>query len=1196
MIKKLCYLSLAIFLSAAVYAEEKVVVQLKWEHEFQFAGFYAALWQGYYKEAGLDVELRSAVRADKSLLDPIDEVVNHRADFGVSNSELLMAVDRGAELSVLASVFQRSPISLFSLNTVPLNTPDDLRGKRIAAGLRKSNRAELMALLIQNNLTEEDVEFVDAPASLSTLTSGRADVIISYAPSMRYDASERGVALNELSPFDFGINFYGDSLFSDQQTLRNRPEMVEKFVAATLRGWRYALQNKGEIAATIDHLYNRNLVKYNDPLLYNIRFAAVIDNYIQYPQIPLGQSQAERWRQMNELMYKGGLVTSKQIPTGFFAENQLREGAAAPLALYAIVIVLMLLPVIMFFWYKRRFAPTLVALVVLILGLDLLIERSLTTSLQREAELSIYRQLTSVAARLEGDIAISLSLLNGFAVHISSKPNISHDEFDLYAQALFDRDPLLINFAAAKDLVVNMVYPMAGNERIVGMDYRKMPAQGQMVFQAIRTGETILDGPIQLVQGGKAFIGRAPVFYRTSDNSRKLWGVISAPIDLDALYRQAGISRDDDFNIAIRSFDPTGGYSNAFLGEDAVFNHADKLQTSIPVGGGSWQLAVVPDANKAISDNLFWVRLISLATLLSLVGLVTIRFRLTQEKHRYEDALLENQRLLQKIGVIAEVSGWKMDKDLQILQWNRHTNFLLGLKAQQQLTQLDELQSVLSQHDFKTLREASLQLFVDAKPFDINVELQSDAEQRWLRIVGELFQEVHTHAVCIVQDITERVKSTQVIKHQATYDNLTGLPNRLLFRVHLKKAIETTRREKNGVAVLFIDLDRFKPVNDNHGHAVGDKLLKEIAKRIQSSVREADTVARLSGDEFGVVVSQVKSAADVLPVIEKIIHHVQRPVQIGEVTLNCSCSIGIAMHPEDGDDEQALTIHADQAMYEVKNAGRNGWQFYTRELQQRSEHRHRMLQDLLQAIKSDQLTCFYQAIFDLQSRQPVRCEALCRWQRDDGNMVPTNEFIGLAEETGLINQIDLHMLKLAGDQLQRAKATGLRVGLSVNVSPRLFTVKDDALDAWLEQILILSEHLDLTVEITERLLTDNSERALAVLTQLQQQGVRIAIDDFGTGYSSLGYLVRFPVDVLKIDREFVSRLGQDKSAETLVETILVMAKRLNMTTVAEGIETEQQLAFLTSRGCDYGQGYLLARPMAFESFTALLGNHKTPQT
>ena len=482
------------------------------------------------------------------------------------------------------------------------------------------------------------------------------------------------------------------------------------------------------------------------------------------------------------------------------------------------------------------------------------------------------------------------------------------------------------------------------------------------------------------------------------------------------------------------------------------------------------------------------------------------------------------------------------------------------------------------------------QALLSNEPIEFDLELiRVKSDRVWLRfIVSASIQENVAIVTGSMQDVTDKVLSAKLIEHQANYDALTELPNRVLFNDRLRHSMETANRNEKKVAVLFIDLDKFKDVNDNHGHQTGDKLLIAAAGRINHCVRDSDTVSRLSGDEFGVILTEIEQYSDVSKVSKKIYKALQDNYYIDDNLLHCSASIGIAFYPDDTKDALSLIQKADQAMYEVKSSGRNGYQFYTKEMQEKSEHRHNLLNDLIVAVAEDAITPYFQPIINLKTNKVSKCEVLARWQHPDGEFISPDEFITLAEESNLINKIDLSMLENSTRELILLGQQGKNIGLTINVSPRIFHTKNNALKTWLTSIHDLSKQLDITIEITERLLTDDSDKVLNVLNILKGYGVKIAIDDFGTGYSSLSYLIQFPVDIIKIDRSFIDTIGKETSAETLIETILLMAKNLDIQVVAEGIETQMQLDFLRKYHCDYGQGYLLGRPMTISQLESFI--------
>ena len=434
-----------------------------------------------------------------------------------------------------------------------------------------------------------------------------------------------------------------------------------------------------------------------------------------------------------------------------------------------------------------------------------------------------------------------------------------------------------------------------------------------------------------------------------------------------------------------------------------------------------------------------------------------------------------------------------------------------------------------------------------------------------------------------LQDITQQKKVDQLIEYQANYDSLTGLPNRGLFQDRLHTALLQAKRRSTRIGVLFVDLDNFKSVNDNLGHDAGDELLVESAQRIQNSIRSLDTVARYSGDEFVALLVDVFSATVVSRIADDIVAAMRKPFVIAGRQVYCSVSIGVAFYPDDGDNVDTLVIKADQAMYEVKKSGRNSWLFYTTAMQLESEQKHHLYNELVMAIDNNQLTVFYQPIVDAASGRVVSCEALVRWPHEEGWIGP-DTFIPIAEERGLINRIDLLVLRSSLQFLNELNTSLERpLALSVNVSPRLLHLRDDDAQEWLRE-LERETTVRVTIEITERVLVEDSDQTHKILDQLHEAGVQIAIDDFGTGYSGLSYFSRFPVSSVKIDRSFVQDLGVKSTETTLVETILLLASKLNIKVVAEGVETEQQAEFLRLNRCDFLQGYHISKPLSEQDF------------
>lgn len=439
------------------------------------------------------------------------------------------------------------------------------------------------------------------------------------------------------------------------------------------------------------------------------------------------------------------------------------------------------------------------------------------------------------------------------------------------------------------------------------------------------------------------------------------------------------------------------------------------------------------------------------------------------------------------------------------------------------------------------------------------------------------------------RDITERIQTQERLRFMAQHDALTGLPNRLLLLDRLKQALARAHWRKRLVAVMFVDLDRFKNINDSLGHDAGDRLLQQLGERFRRCVRDGDTVARFGGDEFVILLDDIASESDITAIAQKALEALRPPFAIDNQSLYISASIGISLFPNDGDDSSTLLKHADMAMYRAKEAGKNNYQFFATEMSSRAFERLSLETNLRNALERDEFRLHYQPQMDVETGAIVGVEALVRWQHPEFGMVLPNEFISIAEETGLISLIGQWVLQSACAQLARWRKDGWpQLRLSVNLSPRQFQVPGliGTIKQALETTAIDPDQLEL--EITEGVLVSHTPVMLESLEALRALNVRLAIDDFGTGYSSLSYLRRFPIDTLKIDRSFVHDIPHNVDDSAIVAAIVALAKSLKLEIVAEGVERAAQRDLLRNLGCRTMQGYFFSRPLAAEDMTSLL--------
>ncbi|RBA23983.1 putative bifunctional diguanylate cyclase/phosphodiesterase [Herminiimonas fonticola] len=439
-----------------------------------------------------------------------------------------------------------------------------------------------------------------------------------------------------------------------------------------------------------------------------------------------------------------------------------------------------------------------------------------------------------------------------------------------------------------------------------------------------------------------------------------------------------------------------------------------------------------------------------------------------------------------------------------------------------------------------------------------------------------------------VEAITERKLHEAEIQFQATHDALTGLPNRTLLYDRMQQAVLHSERYSNITAIAFLDLDQFKFINDSLGHQVGDELLKITAQRLTSCLRESDTVARQGGDEFVLLLTSQPDEESITQTMQRVLHEVSQPWMANDLEFRITCSIGVTLCPDDGRDVETLLKNADSAMYKAKELGRNNFQYFAAEMNDTVTDRLALLNRLRQAIPNNEFVLHYQPKVDLGSGKIIGSEALIRWNSPEGTVSPAN-FIPLAEETGLIIQIGEWVLRTACRQNRTWQLAGHPpIPVSVNLSPRQLARGDivELVERILAETGMEAKYLEL--EITESVMATDVEKSFSLLTRLRALGVKISLDDFGTGYSSLSYLKRFPVDTLKIDQSFVRDIATNPDSAAIIKAIISLGHNLNLTVLAEGIETEEHFQFLLKNGCNEGQGYLMSKPVSNHAFIKLL--------
>lgn len=575
----------------------------------------------------------------------------------------------------------------------------------------------------------------------------------------------------------------------------------------------------------------------------------------------------------------------------------------------------------------------------------------------------------------------------------------------------------------------------------------------------------------------------------------------------------------------------------------------------------------------------------------------TIHEAETMERlRRAEQSLRLSEARLARAQKIAHMGSWEWNVQTGEIYWSNELYRIYGLNpSDNRQINMKLVLGMVNPEDIADLKKVLLDASKYGKPFNIVYRITTSPESE---IVVNCHGDVEwdekgrTRLVTgTTLDITERTKAESEIRQLTNYDTLTGLPNRSLLHDRLKLAIAQASREHQLVGVLFLDLDRFKSINDTLGHRAGDLLLKTIAMRLSSCIRESDTLARLGSDEFVALLIGVNTAEAISTVANKILALVSEPIYIDGQETFTSGSIGIAVYPMDGDDSYTLLKHADLAMYQAKELERNNFQFFSSEMNIKMVERMLLESSMRKALEREEFFLVYQPQVDARSGHITGMEALLRWQHPELGLLTPDKFIYLAEENGFIIPIGEWVLQTACRQNRAWQKQGLpSVRVAVNLSAKQFGQYhlDEMVSATLMETGLEPKWLEL--EITESAIMKNAEQTAIILRKLKDMGISLAIDDFGTGYSSLAYLKLFPISRLKIDRSFVQDITTNQDDAAIAETIISMAQALKLNVIAEGVETRAQMELLSFNNCIEMQGYLFSRPVPAEQFAELLHN------
>jgi diguanylate cyclase (GGDEF)-like protein/PAS domain S-box-containing protein len=794
--------------------------------------------------------------------------------------------------------------------------------------------------------------------------------------------------------------------------------------------------------------------------------------------------------------------------------------------------------------------------------------------------------------------------------------------------------------------VVDYVEPLQGNEAALGFDAASNELQTAAMQRAVDTGRPSATGPIRLVQESgsqRGIVVLMPVYRfgtMPNDVASRRAAVIG---DTAAVFRGNDLitkaladdwslqsDRDVDVRLSVyASAEPSEATLLYRKGEESVsrmksdslsdwlfYDSPKTYRYGFDVAGQPWLMVVSTPPSffiKKGSDS-FWVFIAGL--LFSIGGAVYVQ-TLIGRSRRIQRVVEQRTAQLQTLNqsLVDDIAARKRTE--QALQLRERAieasaNAIVIVKAEAPNYPLEyvnpaferitgyERGEVIGRDSTFLWHEEADQPGISEIRAAVAEQREGHAVVRTYRKDGAmLWSDIYiapvrdedgtvTHFVSAQYDITATKRYESELEFQTNRDALTGLANRNLLRDRLGQGISYAYRYGHPIWILFVDLDRFKFVNDTLGHQAGDTLLKAVSSRLQSCVRDTDTVARMGGDEFVLVLTERADAGLTTGIVQRIMDTIATPLDIHGHEFFITCSIGVAVYPADGEKSEDLIKHADIAMYRAKETGRNNFQFYTSAMNERAMERLRIEGDLRNALEREEFELHYQPQVDLQNGEIVGVEALIRWRHSELGMVPPARFIGLAEETGLIVPIGAWVMRRACMQAKAWQVDGIgHLRMSVNLSARQFVHNDlvQSIAQALNETQLDPQYLE--IELTESLVMADVERAIGVLRELKALGVQLSIDDFGTGYSSLSYLKRFPIDVLKIDRSFVNDITTNPDDAAIVATIISLAHSLRLQVIAEGVETEAQLAYLRQHDCDQMQGYFFSPPVTGETFAAM---------
>ncbi|MCK3779206.1 EAL domain-containing protein [Ensifer sesbaniae] len=858
---------------------------------------------------------------------------------------------------------------------------------------------------------------------------------------------------------------------------------------------------------------------------------------------------------------------------------------------------------------SRNLAPSylpavIAAFVVLVAGI--LADNQNQVVAEARLRARIAEELNPIRAKLEANVNGNIQLVRGLIGTLVTEPGMDQKRFATLSRSIFTERSQLRSIAAAPNLIVSLVYPLAGNEKALGLDYRRNDAQRAAVMRVKNTGQMVLAGPVDLVQGGRGLIGRFPVSIDAGGSSNRFWGIVSAVIDIDRLYRDSGLfSKQPGIDIAIAGRDGTGAKGPIFFGDPAIFKHSP-VEMTVLLPGGSWRIAAVPKSGwPATAGNAWFIRgLIVLGGLMIILPMV-LTGRLMSERQANIRALRHSKAQLQELSHrlkialdSSQIGIWELDIVSGKLLWDDRMRELYGCVGSTSET-YEDWRSALHSDDLQRAEAEFAEALETGNAYNSEFRIcLADGSLRHIRAIGSAYTGADgmRKVVGVNWDVTADFETRETLfeakrmaeahsveleaaRHRmefnALHDPLTGLPNRrFLDQVLADRDRHFTPEAR--LSIFHMDLDRFKQINDTLGHAAGDEILRHAAELLRGNADAKDFVARIGGDEF-VIVRQDGGAEPDATLASRIIEAMSVPVRYKDQECRIGVSIGIAAQTKATDDLSHVLVNADIALYEAKRRGRNRHETFTGELKTAVFKTKQTADEILRGLEHNEFIAHFQPQFCPRSLDIIGVEALARWDHPSKGLLGPHAFLKTAEDINVVASIDQAILEQALFQIYRWEANGIHIPkVSVNLS--YARLHDENLIDRLEQLQIPAGRL--SFELLESISFDESDMTvLSNIRRIKKLGIDIEIDDFGTGYASILSLLKLTPRRLKIDRQLVLPIRESPTEKRLVESIIDIGTSLGIEVIAEGVETLEHAHILKELGCHGLQGYAFARPM-----------------